>query len=110
MAMKGPLSSRDRPRYVLLTKYGANDGGSTIEADIHLEKRPELFRQTEPPLFRRFRKDGPATALRRTQPDGLDEIRHAMIRKSAFVRPAGCVVVPSVANWTAAPLLEPSAS
>ncbi|MES4993917.1 hypothetical protein ABVB70_26885, partial [Agrobacterium radiobacter] len=26
------------------------DGGSIIEAEIHLTKRPKLFRQTEPPL------------------------------------------------------------
>ncbi|MGO7237544.1 hypothetical protein ACCS73_34205, partial [Rhizobium brockwellii] len=25
-------------------------GGSIIEAEIHLAKRPKLFRQTEPPL------------------------------------------------------------
>ena len=28
----------------------ANDGGGIIEAEIHLAKRPKLFRQTEPPL------------------------------------------------------------
>ncbi|MDX0765470.1 hypothetical protein GOD36_24995, partial [Sinorhizobium medicae] len=28
------------------------DGGSIIEAEIHLAKRPKLFRQTEPALNR----------------------------------------------------------
>ncbi|MBB4145961.1 hypothetical protein GGQ72_004529, partial [Rhizobium rhizoryzae] len=28
-----------------------NNGGGIIEAEIHLAKRPKLFRQTEPPLF-----------------------------------------------------------
>ncbi|WP_205920317.1 hypothetical protein, partial [Rhizobium leguminosarum] len=28
-----------------------NDGGGIIEAEIHLAKRPKLFRQTEPALI-----------------------------------------------------------
>ncbi|WP_284215193.1 MULTISPECIES: ATP-binding protein, partial [Alphaproteobacteria] len=34
----------------LLQRAGTNDGGGIIEAEIHLAKRPKLFRQTEPPL------------------------------------------------------------
>ncbi|WP_205928988.1 hypothetical protein, partial [Rhizobium leguminosarum] len=32
-----------------------NDGGGIIEAEIHLAKRPKLFRQTEPALRARDR-------------------------------------------------------
>ncbi|TCQ95026.1 hypothetical protein EDF70_1313, partial [Neorhizobium sp. JUb45] len=31
-------------------RAGTDDGGGIIEAEIHLTKRPKLFRQTEPPL------------------------------------------------------------
>lgn len=31
-----------------LQRAGTNDGGDTIEAEIHAAKRPILFRQTEP--------------------------------------------------------------
>ncbi|WP_205929023.1 hypothetical protein, partial [Rhizobium leguminosarum] len=31
-----------------------NDGGGIIEAEIHLAKRPKLFRQTEPALNHRI--------------------------------------------------------
>ncbi|WP_210171782.1 hypothetical protein, partial [Rhizobium sp. Root1203] len=34
-----------------LQRAGTNDGGGIIEAEIHLAKRPKLFRQTEPPLI-----------------------------------------------------------
>ncbi|MCP2136111.1 transposase InsO family protein [Rhizobium sp. SLBN-94] len=45
-----PHSSLDRQRSGLLQRAGTNDGGGIIEAEIHLAKRPKLFRQTEPPL------------------------------------------------------------
>ncbi|MFA7416863.1 MAG: hypothetical protein WC048_20565, partial [Rhizobium sp.] len=38
----------------LLQRAGTNDGGGIIEAEIHLAKRPKLFRQTEPPLLKVF--------------------------------------------------------
>ncbi|MDH7804563.1 hypothetical protein P3T31_004631 [Rhizobium sp. AN70] len=46
-----PHSSLDRktPDRALLQRADANDGGGIIEAEIHLAKRPKLFRQTEPP-------------------------------------------------------------
>jgi hypothetical protein len=34
----------------LIQRAGTNDGGGIIEAEIHLAKRPKLFRQTEPAL------------------------------------------------------------
>ncbi|MGO7428364.1 hypothetical protein ACCT09_53805, partial [Rhizobium ruizarguesonis] len=34
-----------------LQRADANDGGGIIEAEIHLAKRRNLFRQTEPSLF-----------------------------------------------------------
>ncbi|MFD1199934.1 hypothetical protein ACFQ3K_16695, partial [Brucella gallinifaecis] len=34
----------------LLQRADTNDGGGIIAAEIHLTKRPKLFRQTEPPL------------------------------------------------------------
>ncbi|WP_210214685.1 hypothetical protein, partial [Sinorhizobium medicae] len=33
-----------------LQRADTDDGGSIIEAEIHLAKRPKLFRQTEPAL------------------------------------------------------------
>ncbi|CVI25204.1 hypothetical protein AGR4A_pAt30019 [Agrobacterium tumefaciens str. B6] len=35
---------------------GTDDGGGISKAEIHLEKRPKLFRQTEPPLTAIFEK------------------------------------------------------
>ncbi|WP_210214406.1 hypothetical protein, partial [Sinorhizobium medicae] len=34
-----------------LQRADTDDGGSIIEAEIHLAKRPKLFRQTEPALI-----------------------------------------------------------
>ncbi|RAS02512.1 putative transposase [Ensifer adhaerens] len=47
-----PHSPLDRqtPDQALLQRARANNGGGIIEAEIHLAKRPKLFRQTEPPL------------------------------------------------------------
>ncbi|PRX03202.1 UNVERIFIED_ORG: Tn3 transposase DDE domain-containing protein [Martelella mediterranea] len=39
----------------LLQRADTDDGGSIIEAEIHLEKRPKLFKQTEPALFTHIR-------------------------------------------------------
>ncbi|SCX34678.1 putative transposase OrfB [Agrobacterium rosae] len=41
-----PHSSLDRqtPDQALLQRAGTNDGGGIIEAEIHLTKRPKLFR------------------------------------------------------------------
>ncbi|WP_210214688.1 hypothetical protein, partial [Sinorhizobium medicae] len=36
-----------------LQRADTDDGGSIIEAEIHLAKRPKLFRQTEPALYGR---------------------------------------------------------
>ena len=35
----------------LLQRAGTDDGGGTIEAEIHLTRRPKLFKQTEPTLL-----------------------------------------------------------
>ncbi len=45
----------------LLQRANTDDGGSIVEAEIHLEKRPKLFKQTEPPLAAQC-AEGPETS------------------------------------------------
>ncbi|MBW8299958.1 MAG: hypothetical protein K0M60_10180 [Hydrogenophaga sp.] len=45
-----PVLLRDLFDRYMNERAGTNEGGGIIEAEIHLAKRPKLFRQTEPAL------------------------------------------------------------